>query len=242
MKKLGIIVGVISCLFSISALMAQSPDEVNKKTPDLPGIILIDLGFNSWINSPAKEDTMDINWWKSKSLGIYFKKPFEFGKKFSFVPGIGVSFEKFGFNNELKIGYQFDVDGNRFMGYDTIPGKTEKNQLVINSIEFPVEFRYYLTEDNKSKGFYIAGGGSAAFRFETHTKVKFVDDYGNNRKIKERDDFKLSKVRLGVYGRLGIRSVSIFYKHYFTTVFKEDGPPGTGDMAYSTIGISLSGF
>jgi len=242
MKKLGIVFIVISGLISTSALLAQNPDEVKKKTPDLPGIIVVDLGFNSWINGPDKKDTLDINWWRSKSLGIYFKKPFEFGKKFSFVPGIGVSLEKFGSNKRIKIGYQFDADGNRFLGYDTIPGKTDKNQLAINFIEIPVEFRYYITGDNKSKGLYIAGGGSTAFRFEAHTKVKFEDDFGTDRKIKERDNFKLSKVRLGVHGRLGFRSVSVFYKHYFTTIFNDGGPPDTGDMAYWTIGVSLSGF
>ena len=62
-------------LFSLN-LSAQLTEEVKKKTPDLPGQLMIDFGFNLVMNEPAE---MPYNWFRSKSLGSVIRYfPYQF--------------------------------------------------------------------------------------------------------------------------------------------------------------------
>ncbi|WP_422360692.1 outer membrane beta-barrel protein [Reichenbachiella sp.] len=220
---------------------AQLTEEVKKKTPELPGQIMVDFGFNSTTDAPS---TLPYHWWRSKSIGIYFVKSFEFSKKLELRPGIGVSLEKFGHNKNMEVfTYGEDALGADTIGFTTVLGSgVKKNQLAVNYIDLPVEVRFNFSGNDKKDGLFLAIGGSAAYRFESHTKIKYTDEYGNKMKDKKKNDFGLNKIRLGAYGRLGYRSFSVFYKTYFTNVFNSSGPTGTADMLYSTIGISLTGL
>lgn len=238
---------IIFPLFSILVLtlsqetLAQLTEEVKKKTPELPGQIMVDFGFNSTSNNPSN---LPYHWWRSKSLGIYFVKSFEFSKKFEFRPGIGVSLEKFGHNKNMEVfTYGADNIGGDTLGFSTVLGSgLKKNQLAVNYFELPVEVRFNLNGNEKKDGIFIAIGGSAAYRFESHTKIKYTDEFDNKMKDKRKNDFGLNQLRLGAYGRLGFRSFSFFYKTYFTNMFGSSGPIGTEDMLYSTIGVSLTGL
>ncbi|MEP2026486.1 MAG: outer membrane beta-barrel protein [Reichenbachiella sp.] len=220
---------------------AQLTEEIKKKTPELPGQIMIDFGFNLSKDNPSN---MDYNWWRSKSVGLYFVKSFEFSKKLELRPGIGVSLEKFGHVDNMEVfAYGEDATGADTLGFSTVlGGDLKKNQLAVNYIEAPVEVRFNLNGNEKKDGMFLAIGGSAAYRFESHTKIKYEDEFGNKMKAKTKNDFGLNKIRLGAYARLGYRSFSVFYKTYFTDVFSSSGPTGTADMTYSTIGISLTGL
>lgn len=241
MKKIIFPLFAVLLLMSSYTVEAQLTEEVKKKTPELPGQIMVDFGFNATRDTPA---TMPYHWWRSKSLGIYFVKSFELSKKIEFRPGIGVSLEKFGHNKNMAVfNYQEDASGIVSLEFDTIPGSDlKKNQIAVNYFEAPVEVRFNFSGNEKKDGIFLAIGGSAAYRFESHTKIKYTDEYGNKMKDKQKNDFGLNKIRLGAYGRLGYRSLSVFYKTYFTNVFNSSGPTGTADMVYSTIGISLTGL
>ncbi|MEP3388041.1 MAG: outer membrane beta-barrel protein [Reichenbachiella sp.] len=241
MKKIIFPFFAVLLLTSSHLVKAQLTEEVKKKTPELPGQIMVDFGFNSTTDAPSN---MPYHWWRSKSVGIYFVKSFEFSKKLELRPGIGVSLEKFGHNKNMGVfSYQEDINGSVSIEFDTIPGSgLKKNQLAVNYFEAPVEVRFNFNGNEKKDGLFLAIGGSAAYRFESHTKIKYTDEYGNKMKDKQKNDFGLNKIRLGAYGRLGYRSFSVFYKTYFTNVFNSDGPTGTADMLYSTIGVSLTGL
>ena len=229
-------------LFSISHLsFAQLTEEIKKKTPELPGEIVLDFGFNYAGNKPAN---LPYHWWRSKSVGLYFVKSFELTKKFEFRPGIGVNLEKFGHNKNLEIfTYDESSSGADSIVFSTVlGGSLKKNQLALNYFELPVEIRFNFNGNERKDGLFLAVGGSAAYRFESHTKLKYNDEFGNKMKMKHKNDFGLNKIRLGAYGRVGYRSFSFFFKSYFTNMFSEDGPTGTADMIYSTVGISLSGL
>ncbi|WP_420580071.1 outer membrane beta-barrel protein [Reichenbachiella sp.] len=232
---------VILLLTFSHAGQAQLTEEVKKKTPELPGQIMVDFGFNLTSDTP---ETMPYHWWRSKSFGIYFVKPFEFSKKFELRPGIGVSLEKFGHNKNMAVAsYQEDINGNVSIEFDTIPGSSlKKNQFSINYIEIPLEVRFNFNGNEKKDGLFLAVGGSAAIRFDSKTKIKYTDEYGNKMKDKQKNDFGINTIRLGASARLGYRSFSVFYKSYFTNVFSSSGPTGTSDMVYSTIGVSLTGL
>ncbi|UXX80225.1 PorT family protein [Reichenbachiella carrageenanivorans] len=241
MKK--IIFALFACLLLTAGhfAKAQLTEEVKKKTPELPGQIMVDFGFNSSSNNPS---SMPYHWWRSKSLGLYFVKSFEFSKKLELRPGIGVSLEKFGHAENMDVfSYGEDSNGADTLGFSTVlGGGLKKNQLAVNYIEMPIEVRFNLNGNEKKDGIFLAIGGSAAYRFESHTKIKYTDEFGNKMKDKQKNNFGLNNIRLGAYGRLGYRSFSVFYKTYFTNVFSSDGPIGSENMLYSTIGISLTGL
>ncbi len=238
---------IIFALFAVLLLTAghiskaQLTEEVKKKTPDLPGQIMLDFGFNSTTDAPSN---LPYHWWRSKSVGLYFVKSFEFSKKLEFRPGIGLNLEKFGHSKNMEVfTYGEDAIGTDTLGFSTVlGGSLKKNQLAVNYIEVPLEIRINFNGNEKKDGIFLALGGSAAYRFESHTKLKYSDEFGNKMKAKQKNDFGLEKIRLGAYGRIGYRNLGIFYKTYFTNLFSENGPTGTANMLYSTIGISLTGL
>ncbi|MEO9965868.1 MAG: outer membrane beta-barrel protein [Reichenbachiella sp.] len=241
MKK--IIFALFACLILSAGQLAQAQltEEVKKKTPELPGQIVADFGFNSVVN---RTTDVPYHWWRSKSLGLYFVKSYDFMKKFELRPGLGVSFEKFGHADNMNVfAYGEDIDGTDSLGFTTVLGSDlKKNQLAVHYIEMPLEVRFNFSGNEKKDGLFLAVGGSAAFRIESHTKLKYTDEFGNKVKDKKKNDFGLNRFRLGASGRLGYRSFSIFYKTYFTNMFSSSGPNGTADMLQSTIGVSLSGL
>lgn len=238
-----IVIALFACLVLAigHSAQAQLTEEVKKKTPELPGQIMADFGFNSVVDNPS---ILPYHWWRSKSLGIYFVKPYDFMKKFEVRPAVGLNFEKFGHADNMDVfAYGEDIDGTDSLGFSTVlGGSLKKNQLAVTYLEIPVEVRYNFNGNENKDGFFIAAGGSAAIRMESHTKIKFTDEFGNKRKIKDKNAFGLNGMRFGAYGRVGYRSVSLFYKTYFTKLFSSNGPNGTADMLYSTIGISLTGL
>ena len=241
MKK--IIFALFAGLFLTTGHLAkaQLTEEVKKKTPELPGQIMIDFGFKAISNTPSN---LPYHWWRSKSVSLYFVKSYDLSKKFEFRPGIGVSLEKFGHGKNMEVfTYGEDATGADTLGFATVlGGNLKKNQLAVNYFEVPVEIRFNLNGNEKKDGLFIAIGGSAAYRFESHTKLKYTDEFGHKMKTKQKNDFGLEKIRLGGYGRIGYRSFSVFYKTYFTNLFTSDGPTGTADITYTTIGISLTGL
>jgi len=220
---------------------AQLTEEIKKKTPELPGQIMLDFGFNLISGAPSN---LPYHWWRSKSIGLYFVKSFEISNKFELRPGIGVSLEKFGHKKNMKVfGYVEDPDGNVLLDYDSIAGGgLKKNELAVRYIDLPVEVRFNFNGNDRKDGLFLAIGGSAAYRIDSRTKIKYHDAFGNKIKDIKKNDFGLKRIRLGAYGRLGYRSVSAFYKVYFTDMFSGSGPTGTASMQYSTIGISITGL
>lgn len=228
-------------LITSQVALGQLTEEVKKKTPELPGQIMVDFGFNTVSENPS---VLPYHWWRSKSLGIYFVKSYEFMNKFEFRPGLGISFEKFGHADNMRVfAYGEDADGTDSLGFaQVLGGGLKKNQLAVNYIEIPVEVRFNFNGNEKKDGLFLAVGGSAAFRLESHTKLKYTDEFGKKMKTKQKNDFGLNTIRLGAHGRLGYRSFSLFYKTYFTNMFSSNGPNGTADMLYTTIGVSLTGL
>lgn len=242
MKKNTTIIWSVIALFFICSnhSFSQENGSSNKKTPELPGDIALDFGFNFVQN---ELDTMNFNWFRSKSIGLYFVKSFDVSEKIEFRPGIGINVDKFGEKgNHYLLNHVVDTITNNTLGFDSIPGDITKSQFILSSIEIPVEFRFHLGKGIKRDGLFLSLGGSAAYNFESKTKIKYTDVQGNKTKAKKKSDFNQPKLRFGAYGKIGYRGLSLFYKHYFTMMFNEDGPVGSEDTRYSTIGISITGL
>lgn len=227
----------ILALFFLYNVQAQQSGEVEKLTPEIPGDIVIDAGFNLSLN---QTDTMNFHWFRSKSAAITFVKPFDVGNKFSFRPGIGVSLEKLGTKQNISIDYVEINDTTTVVGYTSIPGKTVKSQLAMNFIELPVEMRYNFAGNDAKGGFFISLGLTAGYRFEVKTKEKFETINGKF-KVKRKNDYGIEKLRFGAHARIGVGKFNVFYKYYFTDVFN-NAPHGMEELSYSTVGISVGGF
>lgn len=234
----GIAIVFILIATSSSLVFGQLSEEAVKRTPDLPGEIVVDFGFNLARSEPAE---MNFNWWRSKSLTIGFVKPFDIGKKMSFRPGIAISLDKLGTTDPYTLGYVTDDTGNTNLEFVPIPGSVTKSQLALNYLEVPVEIRFNAGGNEGKGGFYIGLGGMVGFMVDGHTKVKY--EY-QGRKLKEikYDNYNYDKVRFGASGKIGFRSFGLFYKYYFSNVFNSGLPAGTDGTAYSTVGITISGF
>ena len=233
MKKLLSLISLLIC-FQIS--LAQDK-EADATVPDIPGVILMDFGFNFYQNSPAE---LNINWFKSKSFGLYYMRSFEVAKKITFNPAVGISFEKYGFSNH-SIGYPGNTAQIQIIDLAATYDEVSKSQLAMNYLDIPIQFRYYFTGNSKEGGTYLALGGMASLLLESHTKVKFKDA-GRDQTEKKRDDFRQNALRYGVQARFGFGDVNFFYKHYFSNIFKSNGPAGTANLTSQTIGISIQGL
>lgn len=222
MKKLGIVFVVILLLANVSNVYAQDPSEVKRATPDLPGEIAIDFGYNILTNHPQ------YSWFRSRSFSIYFIKSFDLNKKIEFRPGIGWCSEKI----TVKPSELYAL---------TPPISTDVSEInkfthAINYIHVPLEFRFNSKGNDTNEGFFIGLGGSMALRFEDHLKMIYKDDAGTSIKMKIRQNTGLSNWRFGATARVGFRSVSLFYKYYFTDIHS------VNYTEMQTAGITLSGL
>ncbi len=227
-KVVVLIVGVFTGL----SLMGQS----NEGSPDIPGDLIVNFGSNSFSSS---SESMKIKPLSSISWGIYYSKRIAMGNSFAFYPGIGLGLEKYGFKNDVTLG--FDDEANVVIDTISALGSINKSQLIANYLEVPLELRFYPFKSTDGRGFFIAVGGSLGVRYESHTKYKYEDELNDNFMIKQRNDFNLNPFRVGAIGRIGSRGINAFYRMYFTDLF-ESGFGPDGNASVFTVGLSINAF
>src|SRR5688572_27628137 len=75
----------------------------NGDRPDIPGTFMLELGINSPLDAP---DRFDAGLWGSRTLNVYYTYELRImNSKFSVVPGIGLSLERYKFKNGATLGY-----------------------------------------------------------------------------------------------------------------------------------------
>ena len=233
---------IVVLLISTTAAMSTNSDDGEKKKPftddsQIIGRVYFDLGLNILRDAPS---VMDISAFQSKSVGLYYMRQFDLGKKMSFNPSLGITMEKFSFKNDVVLGYSStSTDSLAFLPITT--GTVNRSKLATSYFEAPMEFRYYFNGNESNDGFYLAFGGSFGIRIESHSKTKYTE-LGVKKVEKKRDNFQQTNLRYGVHGRIGYKSVNLFYKHSLTTIFGSNGPVNTNNSSFSTIGISFSGL
>ncbi|MGL1885293.1 MAG: outer membrane beta-barrel protein [Reichenbachiella sp.] len=235
---------ILSLIITSEHAQAQLSEEVVKKTPELPFDIAIDLGFNLLYGKPGHWD--DVNWFRSKSYNFYIIKPFDVSNHVQFVPGLGVSFDQIGSKNGDFLDSQEDIENGEGF-FSDLPANIEAKygRLGFAAINLPLELKFNLKENGIKLNPFIAIGGNVSFVFKNKAQLKYQNTIsGEKEKIKRTGDGDLldsSKFRLAATGRIGVGSVSIFYKHYFTPVFKSDSQYSS-DTNMSTVGLTITGF
>ena len=236
----------VFCLFlafSLPAISQETTPEKKTGRPDIPGTFVVELGLNHAVKPIADFST---GFWGSRSLNLYYTYDIRILKsRVSFVPGIGVSLERWKFKNGYVLGYTNDslkLNKPSAMGYDRLA----KSQFVANYIEAPLEFVYRSKPDDPARSFKFAIGGRIGYSFDSFTKVKYREG-GEIKKIKDKQDFEINKFRYSLSARVGLGNVAVFGYYNMTPLFESGKGPldpkkGQKDFKTFTIGISLSAF
>lgn len=226
------IIGIVAFCFLIGSVNAQSKERPTQ--PDLPGSLMIDVGWNGL---SGESSTFDTKAWPSRSLGLYYTQSFIFGK-FALAPAVGFGFEKFGFAGKKN----FVVRDDQTVVFDTLQdADIIRNKLAVNYFELPIEIRWYPMGTVEGEGMFLGVGSILGARINAHTKIKY--GVGQQKRTqKDKANFGLSDYRFGLVVRYGVPQINIFYKQYFTPLFKSGKEPGQGDPNLFTIGLNFTGF
>ena len=236
MKK---ILGVLLVVLISNVLIAQ--EDSKKGKPDIPGTLLIDLGFNFLNSAPT---SMDTKFFGSKTFNLYYQYDLPFGdSKFSFHPGIGVGIDKYSFDNDVI----FSIDADSSVTLDDFAtvfpeGTLKKSKLTTTYLDIPLEFRFHTNPHDKSRSFKVGLGGRLGLLLSSQSKIKYTEN-GNTIKLKNKQNFDMSTIRYGATARIGIGWFNLFYYHNLSDLFKSDKGPvlGTAITNY-TIGLTIAGF
>jgi len=213
--------------------------------PDVPGDLVIEFGFN-WIgDAPSGYGFKTM---ASRTFNAYYLYDKNFGESaLSVHPGIGVGTEKYAFDKNITLGYGYDDLGEKvvqFTPLDSIYGAGityKKSQINANYLDIPLEFRWISRKYDPKSSFTITIGGKVGVLFDGKTKVKYNQD-GENKTTKQKENYELSTLRYGVYGKLGIGGFSAFYYYSLSDTFKKEKGPMSTTMYPMTIGLSLALF
>ena len=243
---------VLFLLFTgIAFGQTEAETKPKSHTPNLPGLLLVDLGVNVGIGEP---DSWNQGFWGSRTVNVYYHYPFRFGKsKFSFNPGFGLSMERWKFTDgntlinaeELTTGglpASTQIEQYNLLNANTIyPKAANKSMFVTNYFEIPIEFRFDTAPEDLARSFNFAVCGRIGFLYDAFTKVRYTD-LGEVVKVKYKLNHGAETMRYGVYTRIGIGSLSAFVFYNLTDMFQPNkGPEGT-TMNSLTVGLGLNGF
>lgn len=213
--------------------------------PDLPGAMIVDLGVNTWADTPTN---LDLNLFQSKTVSFTYYWDLPIGEKgFTFTPGLGLGIERFSFEESFTIGSVSDATGVRTLSTDNLAdvipdasfiGKTKAG---MNYVDIPLEFRYYTRSDDFSRGFRVAIGAKIGVLYSSFTKYTYEDFTGSDRLVRDRKDMGLNRFRYGLQGRVGWGSISFFGFYELSDKWKI-APEGGENTKNLTIGIALTGF
>lgn len=212
--------------------------------PDIPGTFTLELGLNSALSAPKK---FDAALWGSRTANIYYQYEFRIMEsKFSIVPGIGLSLERFKFKNGAIMGYDEDDSLKLLLPAETPMTGLKKSQLVTNYLEIPLELRFSTNPSDPGRSFKVSVGGRIGYMYDSFNKIKYKDTDGETKQLKDKQDWNLTKLRYGVYGKLGLGNFNLFGYYNLTPLFEAGKGPGEGgavnDFQTITVGISLSAF
>jgi hypothetical protein len=232
------------------ALSTSAQDKPKKAAmPDIPGSFIVDFGFNRAVN-PAQNFQQDF--WGSRTLNIYYRYPVRFGRsKFSLVPGIGLSLERFKFSNNYTLNRQAEPDGSyKLLAVKDLlqTSSISKSMLITNYFDLPVGFRYDTKPEDIASSVSVELGGRIGFLYQSYTKINYQEN-DETKQYFDEQTHGLNPIRYGLYARFGIGGFNFFSFYNLSPMFAANkGPVESSStntktqMNTYTIGISINGF
>jgi hypothetical protein len=211
--------------------------------PNIPGTFTLELGLNNALDAPSR---FDLALWGSRTVNVYYQHEVRIAEsKFSLVPGIGLSLERYKFKNGATLGYDAEDSLKLFIPSETGMTDLRKSQLITNFVDIPVELRFSTNPSDPGRSFKISVGGRIGYMYDAFTKLKYRED-GQTKQLKDKQNWNLNRFRYGVSARLGVGNFSVFGYYNLTPLFEEGEGPYENNVATDfqtvTVGISLSAF
>ncbi|MEP0984412.1 outer membrane beta-barrel protein [Ekhidna sp.] len=230
---------IFAVVFAFFIMSASAQDGVNR--PDIPGDLMVDIGFNVWSSMPG---ALDAKTWSSKSVGIYYTNRKILSSKLSFNYGVGLGLEKMSLGDStLASQYNFTNGSNDSLAAVAIIPNSEnfeKNKLASTYLDIPFELRFHPLGTEEGEGLFIGAGGIVGLRLNAHTKWNY-DNNGETVREKISGKYNLNSFRYGYQIRAGFKGVHVFYKRYLSNVFKDSFQDGSNPVM-TTVGINVTGF
>jgi hypothetical protein len=240
-KLASIAILVATSLSALAQTAEPGPKKYNR--PDIPGTFVLELGVNSALSAPS---SWSLGLWGSRTLNVYYQYDIRIlHSKFSLVPGIGFSLERYKFKNGATLA--FDAEDSLKLLTPAESGITgiKRSQLVTNYFEVPLELRFSTNPDDPARSFKIGVGGRIGYLYDSFSKLKYKQD-GETRVLKDKQSWNLNKLRYGVFGRIGFGNFNLFGYYNLSPLFKEgkglNEKDVVNDFQTMTVGISLSSF
>jgi flagellar basal body rod protein FlgC len=188
-----------------------------------------EFGLNNFLNKdykmqmPDGMEFMELNTGKSWNINLNLIEYDHhlIGKNFGIATGMGLEFNDYRFDNLLPV-KKTDDGIAPDLQYDNPDYNVEKAKLTTTYITVPLllELQGPFTKDNDKM--YISAGVIGGLKIGSHTKVKYKDVDGDDKKDKNRSDFHLSPFRYGYTVRAGIGFVKLFANYYATPLFEKE--------------------
>ncbi len=227
----------------LAGIAGYSQEKKKTFRPDIPGNILVEFGFN--MKSGATPIDFNKGFWGSRTVNFYYQYPIRlFKSNFSFIPGIGLSLERWKFSNNYTLPYNADADGSYpLVAANTIfpRGAINRSFLVNNYIEAPIEFRYDTNPEDIARSFSVSFGARFGILYDSFTKIDYTEN-GEDKSNKDKQWHGMNKYRYALYGRVGFGGFGIFTYINSTPMFATRKGPDLTTMSSWTIGITVNGF
>jgi hypothetical protein len=214
--------------------------------PDIKGDLFIDFGFNTLNNKPADLSTRFL---QSRSFNIYYQTEYHLGEGtgLTFNPGIGVGTDKMAFTEDRTLfnNPAAGPESSSLLRITEVYGdniRIDKNNVSLNYLEIPLEFRYHFKKNNYNKSMRVALGGKIGYLMSAHTKIEYTDRNGLTRRVKDRQSFGLNPLRYGVYTRMGFPGFNLWGYYGLNGVFQKGQGPFNTEATQFNFGFSFALF
>lgn len=234
-------------LFAFDFLFAQERERTPiGGRPDIKGDLFLDFGFNTLNNKP---DELSTDFLPSRTFNIYYQTEINIGEAtgFTFNPGIGVGTDKLAFRNDRTLFNNPTIgpESSRLLAIKDVYGEKisiSTNNVSLNYLDVPLEFRYHFRKNNYNKSIRVAIGGKVGYLLNAQTKIEFTDENGLTRKIKDRQSYGVNPWRYGVYTRMGFSGFNIWGYYGLNTVFQNNRGPFNTEATQFSFGVSFALF
>lgn len=221
----------------------QDSEPVKKKfRPDIPGSIMLEFGLN-FKNGLTPAD-FKKSFWGSRTLNIYYHYPVRlFKSRISFNPGIGLSLERFKFDNNFTLPFSPSADGTYTLvpATDFYPGTIQRSFMVNNYFEAPLEFRYDTKPEDIVRSLHVSLGMRFGILYDAFTKVDYTHN-GEDKSIKEKQWHGMNRYRQAIYMRAGYGGFGLSCYYNTTPLFDPGKGPDSTTMNTVTVTLFLTGF
>jgi len=214
---------LILILSAFNTLVNAQVDEPYQKDED--DKIIININQDTWQSTPAGIKLRPV------SIGFDFANYYDlkFGKSnFSLGIGWGISSHNVHHNGQFVDSLK---NNNRYTYLLPRNKPSEKNKLVVNYIDFPLELRF---KTKTKRTFRLMIGAKAGWHISNHTKT--IDEDGK-RKLYGIEGIR--RYHYGITGRIGYGDINFTVFYGMTSIFEDNAGPTLNPLS---IGFSIIPF